>query len=193
MTRQTPQKPLSGSSKPAKFDWAVVLREHDRWLRTIVYSRLREPEAVDEVMQEVALAAVRESAPPSDAAKVAPWLYRVAVHQTLLYRRRCGRKRKLTERYTERHPPAEFDRTTPDPLEWLLAEERRNLMRQALARLANRDAEMLLLKYTENWNYHQIAARLGVSHSAVETRLHRARQRLREELASLERTEVGGR
>jgi fructose-1-phosphate kinase PfkB-like protein len=33
--------------------------------------------------------------------------------------------------------------------------------------------EILLLKYTENWSYHEIAAKLGITHSAVETRLHR--------------------
>ena len=73
----------------------------------------------------------------------------------------------------------------PDPLDWLLADERRQMIRLALARLPERDAEMLLLKYTENWSYHQIAAHLGVSHSAVEARLHRARRRLRGELAAL--------
>jgi RNA polymerase sigma factor (sigma-70 family) len=51
--------------------------------------------------------------------------------------------------------------------------------------LSPRDAQILLLKYGENWNYHQIAAHLGVSHAAIETRLHRARQRLREELTQL--------
>ena len=73
-----------------------------------------------------------------------------------------------------------------DPLEWLLADERRRLIRRALTQLPERDAEILLLKYTENWSYHQIAEHLGVSHSAVEARLHRARQRMRQELAALE-------
>ena len=40
-------------------------------MRTVVYSRLRDGQAVDEVMQEVALAAVRQAAPLQDAAKVA--------------------------------------------------------------------------------------------------------------------------
>jgi RNA polymerase sigma-70 factor (ECF subfamily) len=151
-----------------------------------VYSRLREPEAVDEVMQEIALAAVRDTAPPAEADKVAPWLYRVAIRQALMYRRKAGRRRKLTDRYAERHPPAEADHGTLEPLDWLLAEERRAIVRRALARLSSRDAEILLLKYTENWSYQQIANRLGVSDSAVETRLHRARQRLRDELARAE-------
>src|SRR5688500_13814793 len=75
-------------------DWDAALAQHGRWLRTIVLARVRERQAVDEVMQEVALAAVRQSAPLLDVAKVAPWLYRLAVRHSLLHRRKCGRKRK---------------------------------------------------------------------------------------------------
>jgi RNA polymerase sigma-70 factor (ECF subfamily) len=59
-----------------------------------------------------------------------------------------------------------------------------------LTHLAAKDAEILLLKYTEDWNYHQIAAHLGISHAAVETRLHRARARLRQELAAMDVVEA---
>jgi RNA polymerase sigma-70 factor (ECF subfamily) len=172
--------------RKTEFDWSAVFRQHDRWLRTVLYSRLGEAEAVEEVMQEVALAAVRESASPADPAKVAPWLYRVAVRQALLYRRKCGRRRKLADRYADRHPPSDHDRSSPDPLDWLLAEERRTMVRTAMERLPQRDAEILLLKYTENWSYQQIADHMGISHSAVESRLHRARRRLRDELTALE-------
>ena len=73
---------------------------------------------------------------------------------------------------------------------WLLAQERRQLVRKALSHLEPRDAEMLLLKYTESWSYQQIAEHLGVSRSAVESRLHRARRRMRDELAAAENTRV---
>jgi RNA polymerase sigma-70 factor (ECF subfamily) len=76
-------------------------------------------------------------------------------------------------------------------LAWLLAEERQRLIRQALEQLPHRDRELLLLKYTEDWNYHQIAHHLGLSHSAVETRLHRARAKLRAKLLELEVIETG--
>ena len=135
-------------------------------------------------MQEVALAAVRQAAPLADVAKLAPWLYQLAVRQSLLYRRKCGRRRKLAQRAMEL-TPVETRETPAQPLGWLLANERRDLVRRALALLPSRDAQILLLKYTEDWNYHQIAANLGCSHAAVETRLHRARQRMREALARL--------
>lgn len=173
-------------------DWPRVLAQHDRWLRTVAFARLGERAAVDDVMQEVALAVVRQSAPLLDPARVAPWLYRTTIHQCLLYRRKCGRRRKLTDRFVERCPPTDYDVGSPDPLQWLLADERRNLVRQALARLPRRDSEILLLKYTENWNYQQIARHLGISHSAVEARLFRARGRMRTELAVLENADASG-
>jgi len=177
-------------NQPA-IDWKAALAQHDRWLRTVVLARLREPQAVEEVMQEVALAAVKQAAPLADAAKIAPWLYRLAVLQALLYRRKCGRRRRLVGRFAEQVERGDWSRpTSPDPLAWLLAEERRSLVRRALTQLAPRDAEILLLKYTEDWNYHQIAAHLGISHAAVEARLHRARARMRQELAALNVIEV---
>ena len=175
---------------PLELDWSAILAQHDRWLRTVVYLRLRDRDAVDDVMQEVALAAVRQSAPIADAAKVAPWLYRLAVRQVLLYRRKMGRRRKMLDRYVNRLPSGEDAYGETDPLHWLLARERRGMIRQALENLAERDAEILLLKYTENWSYYQIANHLGVSHSAVEARLHRARQKLRDALGVAQVIEV---
>jgi RNA polymerase sigma-70 factor (ECF subfamily) len=59
------------------------------------------------------------------------------------------------------------------------------MVRSAIRSIPRREAEMLLLKYTEHWSYEQLAQHLGVSESAVESRLHRARARLRRELAAL--------
>jgi RNA polymerase sigma-70 factor (ECF subfamily) len=192
---QPPSRPPSGNSDPtdnhpATIDWSSVLAEHDRWLRTVVYARLREADAVDEVMQEVSVAAVEQRAPLADPTKVAPWLYRLAVVQSLLYRRKLGRRRKLTERYAQRFQPREQDTRFPDPLGWLLAEERRGRVRTALGRLARRDVEILLLKYTEDWSYRQLAEHLGITTSAVEARLHRARRRLRKQLTAMEVVEA---
>jgi len=167
-------------------DWHAALQAYDRWLRTVVLARVGQQgavdrSAIDEVMQEVALAAVRQQAPLADANKVAPWLYRLAITQALLYRRRLGRGRKLSARYAERQSELRIE--SREPLDWLLADERRELVRDALTNLSRRDAEILLLKYTQGWSYAQLAQHLGISHSAVEARLHRARQRMRQLLA----------
>src|SRR5207253_5706178 len=101
-------------------NWAAKLAEHDRWLRTIVLARLGERQAVDEVMQEVALAAVAQRAPLSDLARVGAWLYRLAVRQALLYRRRQGRQRKLVGTYAGNLARDPGPSDLPDPLDLLL-------------------------------------------------------------------------
>ena len=186
---QSNSRPTNDIDGGPRIDWPAVLAAHDRWLRTVVFARVGEVQAVDEIMQEVALAAVRQKAPINDVEKVTPWLYRLAVTHSLLYRRKQGRRRKLIDRYVQRNQPTEYARSA-DPLEWLLAKERREQIRKAMQRIPRRDAEILLLKYTEDWSYRQLAGRLGISESAVEARLHRARLRLRTELASLEVIEV---
>ena len=171
----------------AQIDWQSELLRNERWLRTIVYARLGESGAVDDVFQEIALAAVKQSAPIADATKVGPWLYRLAVRQVLLYRRKMGRKRRLMTRYADVVETGHSARQeASDPIGWLLAEERRGLVRRAVKQLRPADAEILLLKYAENWSYFEIANRLNISHSAVEARLHRARERLRNVLSHLQ-------
>jgi RNA polymerase sigma-70 factor (ECF subfamily) len=78
----------------------------------------------------------------------------------------------------------------PDPLSLLLLAERRQLVRNALVKLARRDAEILLLKYTEDWSCKELAQHLGVGERCVETRLQRARQRLREAMIEVQAIEV---
>ena len=195
----TPDEPGERSREgrglaPVAVDWAAALAAHDRWLRTAVLARVGERQAVDEVLQEVALAAVAQRAPLGDPSKAGAWLYRLAVRQALLYRRKCGRRHRVDGRYAALRGAGVGGESSPDrdPLDWLLCVERRELVRAALLRLARRDAEILLLKYTEDWTYRELADRLGVSESAVEARLHRARQRLRDVLAGSRVIEISG-
>ena len=69
----------------------AALSEHSHWLRTVIRHRVGEPQAVDDVMQEVAVAVFRQRAPIRDPQRVAPWLYRIALRQSLMYRRQAGR------------------------------------------------------------------------------------------------------
>ncbi|MFQ5731243.1 MAG: RNA polymerase sigma factor [Planctomycetaceae bacterium] len=174
----------------AEPDRQTLFAQHERWLRTVVFARTGTSDAVDEILQEIALAFFDGDSRPSNLDGIAPWLYRVAVTQSLLYRRKLGRQQRLKHRFTQDTRPTDADRRADDPLLWLLAGERRAMIRQALRRLPRKDAEILLLKYTEDWSYHELSEHLGISTSAVESRLHRARARFRKELTRLQLNEV---
>ena len=175
-----------GSACGGPFDVRGKFAEHGKWLRSVVHARLGEPQAIDDVMQEIALAVVKNQAPLLDTGKVAPWLYQIAVRQTLLYRRKQGRKRKLQDAFRDRIAGGHHARSNPEPLQWLLARERASRIQQAMRRVHRRDLEILMLKYDHELSYQEIAERLGITTCAVEARLHRARQRLRSLLVGLD-------
>ena len=150
--------------------------QHGHWLATVLRARGVEAGEVDELLQEVSVAACKAVDQLRDPEKIAPWLYRIAVVSALQYRRRMGRQRKKIEKYKAEY--SEANRTEMDPLSWLLAKEQDHL--------PSRDAELMLLKYTEDWTYRQLAEHLGISESAVEARLHRARGKMRRILSRLE-------
>ena len=77
---------------------------------------------------------------------------------------------------------------TGTPYEILAASEQVELVAEAVRHLTNSDREVLLLKYTENWSCQKIATRLGVSLSAIKSRLLRARGNLRRELLRISKT-----
>jgi RNA polymerase sigma-70 factor (ECF subfamily) len=181
-SRRPTSEPEESSASPS--DWGSTLAVHERWLRRVVASRLGERQAVDEVMQDVALAAVSQRSPLRDPSRTAVWLYRLAVRHVLIYRRKSGRRRGLIHRYAARQGTAERE-SSGSPLVWLVRDERQKLVQEALGRLPPRDAELLALKYAEGFSARELSARLGVTIATIEARLHRARGRLRTELARL--------
>lgn len=182
-------EPAQTGISPA-IDWPLELQRHGRWLRSVLIVRSRESSVVEELFQEVALTALRDGHAVRDQQKAAPWLYRVAVRQALMHRRRMDRERRRLSAMTREPSSHDHEEPLSDPLKWLLADERDRSIRSAINGLPGKDAEILLLKYTENWSYRQIAEHLGVSEHAVDSRLHRARHRLRSRLSQLEIIEV---
>jgi len=93
-------------------------------------------------------------------------------------------------RWRERHPALSLDEMlgpepavdTPAPDRILEDNERLQALAAALDRLPHDLKTALLLHHYERLSYREIAAAAGCSERGVETRLYRARQRLREEL-----------
>lgn len=159
----------------------------EMFLRRVIGHRLPGPDAVDDVIQEVAVALTQARDVPREAMR--PWLCRVAIRQALLYRRRLGRQRKLQTQYSE-SGTADSDADERDPLLWMLAGERRQQLQAALSRLQSGEEQILRMKYVDGSDYRRIAGKLQISEHAVANRLRAARQRLRAELERLNLSET---
>ena len=171
-----------------QIDWSHELLRHRSWLCSVLLSRSRDPQAVEDLWQELAVVVLRQGHQLKDANRVAPWLYKIAVRQALMYRRMLGRQRRQRQAQFDR---AQSDSTANhyDPLNWLLRDERASLIREAIATLPSRDAELLVLKYSEDWSYRELAEHIGTTESTIDSRLFRARQKLR---TALSRRNIAG-
>ncbi len=111
------------------------------------------------------------------------WLFAIARNAALdELRRRRRRPQQLADQ-----AGAAFTATQPELVDRLA---RRELVRAALAQLAARDREVVLLKFHGQLSNAELARVLGISESNAGTRLHRALERARECCEAAEREEV---
>jgi RNA polymerase sigma-70 factor (ECF subfamily) len=173
---------ISPGAEPATvepYDWLAALQRNEPWLRKVLFNRVGDRDAVDDLMQEIGLAISRPELRPQEEGRIGAWLYQVALRQAYLYRRKAGRfRRYVTGEAAQLPAPAR--QKSEDPLGWLLGREHRQAVRQAMQQLSDTDREILMLKYAENWTYQQLADRLGVTVHTIEHRLLKAKQRMRQ-------------
>jgi RNA polymerase sigma-70 factor (ECF subfamily) len=104
------------------------------------------------------------------------WLYRIARNELIAYHRQNNRLAPL---------PA--DQAGKMDVEcWVQRGQQRRSLREAFARLAESDREVLSLRLYEELSSAETAEILGCSIQNVYVRLHRALERLRRELQDLE-------
>lgn len=166
-------------------DWASAIKANEKWMRGVIAQRVGNRDGVDEVFQEIGLAAARQRTPLRDPTKVGFWLYKLAVVQSSLYRRALGRKRRALQGYEDRVRLAENDETQQEPLEWLLDREREEHVRAAASTIPEEEQIILRMKYTDDKSYQEIADELGTTVLAVQSKLHRARVRLKRSLQTI--------
>ena len=183
---QSPAVPPTENSGRASagFDWEQELKTHRGWLCAVIAAQSVEPEVVEDIFQEVATAAIEQRSPIREPDRLKGWLYRLAVIQAARYRRGRARQRHSEGKLADLQEQSNGD-SAGIPLVWLLSEERRETVHQALGRLSADEAALLRAKYFENKSYRSLAEQLGVSEKAVDARLHRARARLRSLLGEL--------
>lgn len=107
------------------------------------------------------------------------WLCEIAINKFLDWRkqrRRWFRKHALTD-FTEPHAPPDGSQS---PSERAASRETGRIVRDAIARLSPDHQRVLLLREFQGASYEEIAAAMRCSVGTVESRLFRARQRLKE-------------
>lgn len=161
-------------------DLSAAFIENEQWLRTIIRSRIDDSNAAEDVLQEVSIAALRNREKGAGISHIRGWLYQIAIRQVLLFRRTEARQRNKLKRYAVSGlASTEFQHSTDSQCE---VPEGVASVRVAMSVLRPSDRQILMMKYADNLTCKQIAERLGVKETTVQTRLLRARRRMKDVL-----------
>jgi RNA polymerase sigma-70 factor (ECF subfamily) len=127
---------------------------------------------VEDMLQNVFLAAWQHRAQFRGHSSIKTWLTRIAINEC---RRRQRRHAVFCKWWTSLRPASHEDVGADDPL---ARRETSETVRSAMQRLSNRQREVVVLYYLEELTAREVADVLGLKQGTVEVRLSRARKRL---------------
>jgi len=149
-----------------------------KWIRA-----MGGPEADrDDLVQEVFMV-VHRRLPDFDGGNLPGWLYAITRNKVRDHRRLRWIKRMV---FFERGEADELTEGSAGPLAALETREKRSIMLGLLDGLPDAERRALVLFEIEQVSGQEIAALEGVPINTIWTRLHKARQKLKQRLAELE-------
>lgn len=150
----------------------LVDRYYDRYARFAVHM-VGNREDAEEALQDAFLRAYRALDQYEDRERFGAWLYRILVNQCRTVSARV-RKRELTFPDID---PTLLDAAATSDIE---QNELRERLQHALAQLPAPQREAIVLRYTEDLSFDEMAAITGAGTSALKMRVKRAFDRLRD-------------
>ena len=161
----------------------LVLKYQDRLYGTL-FHLLGSAEDARDVGQDAFLLAYENLGSFRQEASFYAWLFRIAYNVAVSSRRRKRAVRHSLNEFQERMglEPEDGHRTA-DPSSHLQRDDAQRQVREALDELGAEYRDAILLKEMEELSYEEIAELQGCPIGTVRSRIHRARQLLREKLA----------
>jgi RNA polymerase sigma factor (sigma-70 family) len=161
---------MRAEEREARFE--KLIEEHKKILYKICHSYCREPDARDDLAQEILFHLWRSFGGFDGRVKFSTWMYRVGLNVAIsFYRRERVRLHHVTagdQRLLESVPEAEGpDEDVRTLYQWI---EKMDPLNKAL-----------MILYLDGHSYGEISEVLGISETNVATKLNRLKQTLRDE------------
>ena len=156
----------------------ALVERHGNSLFGLAYTLLGSAADAEDVVQETFLGAFRRLGAFEGRSAVKTWLTRILLnHASKLRRSKRVRKAESVE-----SPRASDDRSLRTASAATAVDSRVDVM-QMLDVLSPDHRQVIVLRELEGLSYEEIAEALGVPRGTVESRLHRARQELKQRFA----------
>ncbi|MDE0325585.1 MAG: sigma-70 family RNA polymerase sigma factor [Candidatus Poribacteria bacterium] len=172
------QRVLSGDDTA----FSVLVRKYQKSVHALAWRKIGDFHIAEDITQDTFLQAYQKLSTLKKPQRFASWLYVIAAN----YCKMWLRKKRLSTESLEDTSSAELEKGTYsgyviEENERTTAETQHEVVKKLLAKLQESDRTVITLYYLGEMNYEEISNFLGVSVSAVKSRLHRARQRLKKE------------
>jgi RNA polymerase sigma-70 factor (ECF subfamily) len=170
-------------------EFARLVEAYSGPIYRLALKMLGHPQDAEDVLQNTFLKALQNLKTFEGRSSLSTWLYRIAVNEALMLVRKRKPEVVISDTTPEdgdssEYNPAEFTDWCCLPEEEFVSTESRQALDEAIRRLPEKLRVVFLLRDIEGLSIQETCGALGLSETAVKTRLLRARLRLREMLGS---------
>lgn len=159
-----------------------IIREYEPRIAKLVSRLCGWSSESEDLVQEVFVKAMLSAKRFRGDAKVGTWLTQIAINTCRDHHRKRIFRRTFWKRWIQRSR----EQSQEPPHASIERNQRTRRVIDAVQRLKPADREVVVLRYLEEMDVPQIQQVLGQSRTAIEVRLHRARQMLAEMLGDEE-------
>ena len=162
-----------------------LVQRHYAKIYGLACRMLGNPEDASDATQETFLEAYKSLPSFQFQSKFSTWLYRVAINTCQQHIRKSDSRGRTLKSYADSWREQDQRRDADFPERAVLKTERDNLVQAAIDRLPPKQRAVVVLFYTQNLKYREIAAILDCSEGTVASRLNTAIKNLKSMLKDL--------
>ncbi len=170
-------------------EFARVVEAYSGYIYRLAMKMLQNPQDAEDILQETFIKAYKAFPKFDGRSKISTWLYRIVTNEALMFLRR--KRPDLISVEVPRQDDNEDDLKPLQIIDWcclpeaeLMSDEARRYLDESVDQLSENLKMTFILRDIEGLSTKETAEVLDISETAVKTRLHRARLRLREMLTS---------
>lgn len=156
-----------------------LVRQYQEKVRGLVYSILSDPDAMDDLVQEIFIKVYTSINRFEHRSNLGTWIYRIAVNHC----RDEIRRRRVRRFFSMEKMELDPMEMSPTADKALLKKERIELVRWGLSKVSEKHRTIIVLRDFEDMSYEQIAEVLNLELGTVKSRLNRARLALKDVIA----------
>ena len=160
--------------------FANLIRKYQRQVHTHALQKIGDFHIAEDITQETFLQVYQNLETLNDPMQFSRWLYAIVNHLCIAWHRKDRlQTQPLEETHISEIETEAYSRHVATEQAKTSAETQRDLVKKLLAKLKDRDREVITLHYFEEMTSSEIGTYLGVSENTIKSRLHRARQQLK--------------